>query len=117
MESAATPTSHTVPFNGRLHQQFETVFKCLLEIADQRTETKKPPKMKVMGHNVGSSSEEDDDEDEDDDSSELPPPKGRGGVKRRKTAACLCGGEGGGCGGAAVKAEEPIELLSSSQDS
>lgn len=115
VESAATPTSHSVPFNGRLHQQFETVFKCLLEVADQRAEAKKPPKMQVMGRNVGSSSEDDDDDD-DDSSAEPPAPKGRGGGKRRKAAARLRGG-GGGEGAAAVKAEEPIELLSSSQDS
>ena len=53
---AATTTSHSVPFNGRLHHQFETVFKCLLEVADQQAEAKKPPKMQVIGRNVGSSS-------------------------------------------------------------
>ncbi len=112
--SAATPTSHSVPFSGRLHQQFETVFKCLLEVADQRAEAKKPPKMQVMGRNVGSSSKDDD--DNGDSSAEPPATKGRGGGKRRKAAAHLCGG-GGGEGAGAVKAEEPIELLTSSQDS
>ncbi len=111
VESAATPTSHSVPFNGRLHQQFETVFKCLLEVADQRAEAKKPPKMQFIGSNVGSSSKEDD----NDDSLESPLAKGRGSNKRSKTVTRLCGGGGGG-GGAAVKAEEPIELLSSSLD-
>ena len=108
VESAATPTSHSVPFNGRLHQQFETVFKCL-EVADQRAEAKKPPKMKVIGRNLGSS--DDDDDDDDSDESDGPPPaKGRGGNKRRKTGASSLRG------GGTVKAEEPIELLSS-QDS
>ena len=116
VESAATPTSHTVPFNGRLHQQFETVFKCLLEVADQRAEAKKPPKMQVMGRNVGSSSEDDDDDD-DDSLAEPPAQKGRGGGKRRKAPARLRGGGEGGEAAAAVKAEEPIELLSSSQES
>ena len=48
VESAATPASHSVPFNGRLHQQFETVFKCLLEVAVQQAEAKTPPKMQVI---------------------------------------------------------------------
>ena len=110
VESAATPTSHSVPFNGQHHQQFETVFKCLLEVTDQWAEAKKPPKMQVIGRNVGSCSEED--HDNDDSLAEAPAPKGRGGGKRSKTAARL---RGGGGGGAAVKTEEPIELLSSSQ--
>ena len=110
---AATTTSHSVPFNGRLHHQFETVFKCLLEVADQQAEAKKPPKMQVIGRNVGSSSK--DDEDDNDSSAEPPASKGRGGGKRSKAATRLRGGGGGEV--AAVKAEEPIELLSSSQDS
>ena len=109
---AATPTSHTVPCNWRLHQQFENVFKCLLEVSDQQAEAKKPPAMKVMGGNEGSSSEEDDDNDHS-ACLDPPAPKGRDGNNRNNNAAHL---HGGGDGGAAVKAEEPIELLSSSQD-
>ncbi len=86
MESAATPTCHSVPFNGHLHQQFETVFKCLLEVADQWAEAKKSPKLQVMGRNVGSSSKEDD--GDNDSSAESPLAKGRGG-KRSKAAACF----------------------------
>ncbi len=90
---------------------FETVFKCLLKVADQRAEAKKPPKMQFIGCNVGRSSEED---DNNDSSAAAPVPKGRGGGKRSKTIAHLHGGGGGGGEGAAVKAEEPIELLNSS---
>ena len=70
---------------------------------NQRAEAEKPPKMQVMGCNVGSSSKEDD--NSDDISAEPPPAKGRRG-KRSKAAACLCGRGGGE--GAAVETEEPL---------
>ncbi len=85
VELAVTATSHTAPFNWILHQQFESVFKCLLEVLDQRTEAKKPPKLQIAGYNVGSSSEED---NYNDDSAHLDPPvwKVRGCNKKRRKA-------------------------------